>query len=431
MACRRSDRYIFGLAHENTENYEYWRRSLRLAALKNNKTERTETVLTGSIHSSPKKTAVESGYGYQYRANLEEALDPVKLSFSLKPKAKPADRSKEKLEKYSVERRAEIITEPISVLDAPGLRDDYYLNILDWSTQNLLAVALNEAVYIWDAEKEAVRLLTQVDCSFDYISSLAFSSEGGLLNLASSQGCLSIFDIHADRKVRDYILKDTGRLACMTMSPSGAESEDGCLTVGSKSGSILHFDPRDSVRTPALVLREHSLEVCGLTRSLNAMQIASGGNDNKVCIWDLRWPEEPFWVQSDHLAAVKALDWCPWQRSLLATGAGTADRRIRFWNTQTNSCQRTIQCESQVCGLRWSASHAEIVSTHGFGTNELALWHYPSLTRIASVRAHDSRVLQATLSADGTTLVTAAANEHLKFWELFPARPALRRPRSL
>lgn len=148
-------------------------------------------------------------------------------------------------------------------------------------------------------------------------------------------------------------------------------------------------------------------------------------------IWDLRWPEEPFWVQSDHLAAVKAIDWCPWQRNLLATGAGTAGPPHSLLEHFTNSCQRGIQCESQVCGLRWSASHAEIVSTHGFGTNELALWHYPSVTRIASIRAHDSRVLQSTLSADGTTLVTAAANEHLKFWELFPARHALRRPRNL
>lgn len=185
-------------------------------------------------------------------------MNPVKLSFSLKSKSKPVDQSKARLERYCIERRTERLPEPASTSDAPGLRDDYYLNILDWSAQNLPAVALNEAVYVWDAEREAVRLLTQVDCSFDYISSLTFSSDGGLLNLASSQGCLSIFDINAEKKIRNYILKDTGRLACMTMSPSGAESEDGCLTVGSKSGPILHIDPRDSVRTPALILREHS-----------------------------------------------------------------------------------------------------------------------------------------------------------------------------
>lgn len=32
-----------------------------------------------------------------------------------------------------------------------GLEDDYYLNILDWSTKNLLAVGLDQTVYIWNA----------------------------------------------------------------------------------------------------------------------------------------------------------------------------------------------------------------------------------------------------------------------------------------
>jgi len=33
-----------------------------------------------------------------------------------------------------------------------------------------------------------------------------------------------------------------------------------------------------------------------------------------------------------HKAAVKALAWCPWQRNLLATGGGTNDQTMRFWN---------------------------------------------------------------------------------------------------
>ena len=36
------------------------------------------------------------------------------------------------------------------MLDAPGLRDDYYLNLLSWGPNNLLAVALGPTVYIWD-----------------------------------------------------------------------------------------------------------------------------------------------------------------------------------------------------------------------------------------------------------------------------------------
>ena len=40
---------------------------------------------------------------------------------------------------------------PFKVLDAPDLQDDYYLNLLDWSSQNILAVGLGTAVYLWNA----------------------------------------------------------------------------------------------------------------------------------------------------------------------------------------------------------------------------------------------------------------------------------------
>ena len=40
---------------------------------------------------------------------------------------------------------------PFKVLDAPELQDDFYLNLLDWSSQNLLAVGLGTAVYLWSA----------------------------------------------------------------------------------------------------------------------------------------------------------------------------------------------------------------------------------------------------------------------------------------
>lgn len=40
---------------------------------------------------------------------------------------------------------------PYKVLDAPQLQDDFYLNLMDWSSQNVLAVGLNRSVYIWSA----------------------------------------------------------------------------------------------------------------------------------------------------------------------------------------------------------------------------------------------------------------------------------------
>ena len=38
---------------------------------------------------------------------------------------------------------------PERILDAPELLDDYYLNLLDWGKNNVLAVALGDSIYLW------------------------------------------------------------------------------------------------------------------------------------------------------------------------------------------------------------------------------------------------------------------------------------------
>ncbi len=42
------------------------------------------------------------------------------------------------------------------VLDAPELQDDFYLNLVDWSSQNVLSVGLGACVYLWAAATSQV-----------------------------------------------------------------------------------------------------------------------------------------------------------------------------------------------------------------------------------------------------------------------------------
>ena len=91
-----------------------------------------------------------------------------------------------------------------------------------------------------------------------------------------------------------------------------------------------------------------------------------------------------------HQAAVKALAWCPFERNVLASGGGTADRCIKLWNSANGACLNSVDTGSQVCSLLWSKHQKELVSSHGFSQNQLCLWHYPSMTKArttASLRA--------------------------------------------
>ena len=50
---------------------------------------------------------------------------------------------------------------------------------------------------------------------------------------------------------------------------------------------------------------------------------------------------------TDHQAAVKALAWSPHERNLLASGGGTADRSIKFWNAASGALINSVDKVSQ------------------------------------------------------------------------------------
>lgn len=125
-----------------------------------------------------------------------------------------------------------------------------------------------------------------------------------------------------------------------------------------------------------------------------------------------------------HTAAVKAVSWSPHQRGLLASGGGTADKHIRFWNTMTGSTNPVSSHDtgSQVCNLAWSKNGNEMVSTHGYSENQVVVWKYgnQSLSQIATLSGHRLRVVYLAMSPDGETIVTGAGDETLRFWSVFP-----------
>ncbi len=76
--------------------------------------------------------------------------------------------------------------------------------------------------------------------------------------------------------------------------------------------------------------------------------LATGANDNLALLWDHRQPARPLFCLNQHQSAVKAMAWCPWQQNTLATGGGTSDRTIKFWNASTGNCVNSVDSGSQV-----------------------------------------------------------------------------------
>ena len=66
---------------------------------------------------------------------------------------------------------------PYRVLDAPDLADDFYLNLLDWSQTDTLAVGLSQNTYLWTAPTATVHKLCDLQSEQDTISSLSWAQK--------------------------------------------------------------------------------------------------------------------------------------------------------------------------------------------------------------------------------------------------------------
>lgn len=343
----------------------------------------------------------------QFKPAPPESSKPIDLRQQYNRPLKAASSSQ-------AQSRRRIATAPERVLDAPGLIDDYYLNLLDWSSGNQVAIGLERNVYVWSADEGSVSCLLETSPD-TYVSSVKWSADGAYVGVGMGTGEVQIWDVAEGQKVRSMFGHDT-RVSVMGWNKH-------LLSTGARSGLVYNHDVRIAEHKVAELV-SHTSEVCGLEWRSDGAQLATGGNDNLVSIWDARSLAVPKFTKTNHKAAVKALAWCPWNMNLLATGGGSYDRHIHFWNSTSGARVNSIDTGSQVTSLRWSPHYREIVSSSGFPDNSLSIWSYPTLVRTVEIPAHESRVLHSCLSPDGQMLATAAADESLKFWKIFEKKPA-------
>ena len=124
------------------------------------------------------------------------------------------------------------------------------------------------------------------------------------------------------------------------------------------------------------------------------------------------------YIFNNHIAAVKALAWSPWQRGILASGGGKKDHSIKFFNAENGQLNYSIDTGSQVCQLIWNKYEKELISSHGYSKNQIAVWSYPKMNKIAELHGHMNRVLYLSMSPDGCTIVSGSSDETLRFWNI-------------
>ncbi len=151
-----------------------------------------------------------------------------------------------------------IPSQPCRILDAPDLVDDYYLNLISWSADNILAVALAHCVYLWNAGSGEIQHLTTVDGDDDYVTSVSWCTIQGqskYLAIGTNSHKVQLWDTQASRLVRT-LRGHSGRVASMAWNQHW-------LSSGGRDSMIIQNDVRSANHVVARY-KAHEQEVCGL-----------------------------------------------------------------------------------------------------------------------------------------------------------------------
>ncbi|KAI1759094.1 WD40 repeat-like protein [Hypoxylon sp. FL1150] len=190
---------------------------------------------------------------------------------------------------------------PFKVLDAPGLRDDFYCSIMAYSRScGTLAVGLGNLLYGW-SESSGVTLLNAGLQDGSWLTSVAFSSDQGgksILAFGRSSGLLSLVSLF-DSLLPRFEAYHPAPIACLSWRPTTTtrptrnrrnpgvlvETED--LLVGDDMGDeVVRQNWHGSMILLARI-KVHSQQICGLAWSPDGEQFATGGNDNLCCLFNV------------------------------------------------------------------------------------------------------------------------------------------------
>jgi len=205
---------------------------------------------------------------------------------------------------------------PFRVLEAPGLRDDFYCSALAYSpTINCLAVALGVKPYLWSESRGVIlppRQIEQGRTRMSYISSLAFSSAQGsraILAIGRGDGQISMFS-HLDIQQRFLYMSASTSVTHLSFCPktiklpsrrhSNIIASNEVLLVGDDAGLVSvyfvewpneqdrwMYDFHGAVTLHARIA-VHTQQICGIAWSADGSLFATGGNDNLCCIYSMQ-----------------------------------------------------------------------------------------------------------------------------------------------
>ena len=325
--------------------------------------------------------------------------------------------------------------QPDKILDAPSLKDDFSMNPLDWSSNNILAVALQDCIYLLNTKTNETQLLSSYDSQ---VKSLKWIEEGNCLAVGLSNGYTQLWDSEKMCQMRN-LKGHYNRVNALEWSGMNLYS-------GGKDNYILNHDVRIQnpiVKVFGFEANQNLSEVTTIKSNFNNSLLVSGNRNGLINVYDinksyafssnsnyfstidnLKQHLNPFTpilqpnrVLDNHKGGLRALSFCPFKKNMLISGG--VDKTLKYWSLDDGHLINVANMNSHIYAINWNLFNHEIITMHGLPKNQISIWKFPELIEVGCISEHSRRPLYSCISPDQTTLVTGSAEEKLFLWKIY------------
>lgn len=134
--------------------------------------------------------------------------------------------------------RGPVKNQPYKVLDAPCLRDDFYLNLVDWSDNDNIGVGLQTSLYVWSGCTSKVKKIYESSSLTNYICSVSFMRHTPKVCAGFTDGVVKVFDILKSKTVMEFEGLHYGRIGSLGCSQN-------LICTGGRDGFVAIQDLRE------------------------------------------------------------------------------------------------------------------------------------------------------------------------------------------